>query len=195
MGKLFYIIGPSASGKDKLYASLLADASYGLKPLVLYTTRPIRAKEENGKQYYFVSDQDYRSMKAEGRVIEERTYETVAGPWTYFTAEDCIDLSAGNYLGIGTLVSYQKLRDHYGADRLVPIYIESSGETRLLRAIRREMKQEQPNLAEVCRRYLADVEDFSEEKILAAQIGRRFCNDEEFADCLDEVGQYIRNLL
>ena len=56
MGKIFYIMGKSASGKDHIYARLAAHEGLGLKKLVLYTTRPIRAEEENGKQYYFVDD-------------------------------------------------------------------------------------------------------------------------------------------
>ena len=51
MGKIFYIMGKSASGKDHIYARLAAHEGLGLKKLVLYTTRPIRAEEENGKQY------------------------------------------------------------------------------------------------------------------------------------------------
>ena len=44
-------MGKSASGKDHIYARLAAHEGLGLKKLVLYTTRPIRAEEENGKQY------------------------------------------------------------------------------------------------------------------------------------------------
>ena len=46
MGKIFYIMGKSASGKDHIYARLAAHEGLGLKKLVLYTTRPIRAEEE-----------------------------------------------------------------------------------------------------------------------------------------------------
>ena len=52
MGKIFYIMGKSASGKDRIYSILSKDESLGLKRLVLYTTRPIRAGEENGREYY-----------------------------------------------------------------------------------------------------------------------------------------------
>ena len=195
MGKLFYILGKSASGKDKIYASLLADPSLDLHELVLYTTRPIRRNEENGKQYFFVTDEERRAMEEAGRVIEERAYHTVAGIWTYFTADGAMDLDAHDYLGIGTLESYEKLRAFYGSGALVPIYVETDDETRLLRAIRREMKQEEPNLKEVCRRFLADSEDFSENKIAAAGIGRRFSNNGELADAIDEIAQYIRDVI
>ena len=45
MGKIFYIMGKSASGKDHIYEALLRNSELGLSPLVLYTTRPIRKNE------------------------------------------------------------------------------------------------------------------------------------------------------
>ena len=48
MGKIFYIMGKSASGKDHFYEALLRDPELALSPLILYTTRPIRSSEQNG---------------------------------------------------------------------------------------------------------------------------------------------------
>ena len=77
MGKIFYIMGKSASGKDKIYSELLANEELGLKELVLYTTRPIRHGEEHGKQYYFVGEDRLNQLRNEGKIIEERAYQTV----------------------------------------------------------------------------------------------------------------------
>ena len=99
--------------------------------------------------------------------------------WTYFTADDGqIDLKKGHYLGIGTLESYQKMRNYYGESNVVPVYIEVEDGERLIRAVKREKEQETPKYEELCRRFLADQEDFSEEKIQAAGISRRFENDD-----------------
>ena len=49
MGRIFYLMGKSSTGKDSLYKQLKEDLSLGLKNIVLYTTRPIRAEEEDGK--------------------------------------------------------------------------------------------------------------------------------------------------
>ena len=57
MGKIFYIMGKSASGKDRIYSLLAAHKELNLKTLILYTTRPIRVGEQDGKNYYFVSDE------------------------------------------------------------------------------------------------------------------------------------------
>lgn len=196
MGKIFYIMGKSASGKDKIYGNLLEDESLKLNHLTLYTTRPIRVNEQDGEQYFFVDEKKLEELRAGGRIIEERTYQTAAGPWTYFTADSGnVDLRHESYVGIGTLESFRKLQAYYGADSIVPIYIEVSDENRLQRALKREMKQEHPNCRELCRRFLADCEDFSEEKIREAGVSRRFRNDGELSDCLSEVEEYIRGML
>ena len=49
MGKIFYIMGKSSSGKDSIYRQLEKDQELGLKRLVIYTTRPIRDGEVNGR--------------------------------------------------------------------------------------------------------------------------------------------------
>ena len=50
MGKIFYIMGKSSSGKDSIYRQLEENQELGLKRLVIYTTRPIRDGEKNGRE-------------------------------------------------------------------------------------------------------------------------------------------------
>ena len=47
------------------------------------------------------------------------------------------------------------------------------------------------NYEEMCRRFLADSEDFSEENIAKAGITRRFSNNGELEDCISEVKSAI----
>lgn len=196
MGKLFYIMGKSATGKDTVYEDLLSREALGLRPLIMYTTRPIRAKETDGVQYYFVTEEQLRRMQEAGQVIELRSYDTVQGTWYYFTADsDAVDLAHSSYLAVGTLESYRKIRDYYGEERVVPLYLEAADRLRLERAMKREGKQEKPDYAEMCRRYLADQEDFSEENIARAGIEKRFPNDADRSICMDEMAEYIRERL
>ena len=88
--KIFYIIGKSASGKDHIFAALKGDAKLNLSELILYTTRPMRAGEIDGETYHFVDESRLIELRREGRVIEERTYDTVYGPWTYATVDEDI---------------------------------------------------------------------------------------------------------
>lgn len=191
MNKIFYIMGKSASGKDKIYGNLLAMEELALKPLILYTTRPIRSDEEDGREYYFVDDAVLERVKDQGRLIESRSYDTIHGVWTYFTADEGkLDLQNHTYIGIGTLESYEKMVEYYGENIMRPIYIEVEDGERLRRALKREGKEAEPKYAEMCRRFLADCEDFSEERILHAGIKRRFLNV-DLENCIKEIEKYI----
>jgi len=191
VSRIFYLMGKSSSGKDSMYKELLKAAPY-LKSVVSYTTRPIRQGETNGVEYFFVDEEELSQMKKEGKVIEERAYNTVHGIWKYFTVDDeQIDLKSNDYLLMGTPASYKKVRAFYGEDRLVPIYLHVDDGVRLERALRREQSQENPRYEEMCRRYLADHEDFSEKNLEESKITKKF-NNENFQECLKEILEYMK---
>lgn len=194
MGKLFYIMGKSATGKDTIYQELLERKELSLSRLVPYTTRPIRAKETEGMEYHFVGEAKLQEFLDQGRVIELREYDTVHGIWKYFTVDDeDMDLERQDYLAIGTLVSYRKMVEYYGKNRVRPIYIEVADGERLERALIREKKQAVPKYEELCRRFLADQKDFSDQKLQEAGIKHRFSNNGERQQCMDAVAAYIRS--
>ena len=83
MGKIFYIMGKSAAGKDHIYSLLAENEELHLKKMILYTTRPIREGEENGREYFFTGEETRNRFREEGRLIEERSYHTIHGIWTY----------------------------------------------------------------------------------------------------------------
>lgn len=193
MGKIYYIMGKSASGKDTIYKRLLHEYPK-FQTIVLYTTRPAREGEQDGVEYHFVDEQCLNEMREQNKVIEFRSYETKCGLWTYFTADDGqIDLDSYNYLVIGTLESYCALKHYFGDDKLIPIYIEVEDGIRLERALRREQQQGNPKYAEMCRRYLSDEEDFSEMNLKKAQIEKRFRN-ESFEECMTQIHNYLVEL-
>ena len=190
MGKIYYVMGKSSSGKDTIYKKLMKRHPE-FHMIVPYTTRPCREGEQDGVEYFFVDEGRLREMREDGRVIESRSYNTKCGIWTYFTADDGqIDLRMYDYLVIGTLVSYEALRDYYGEEYLVPIYIEVEDGVRLLRALERERRQAVPLYAEMCRRFLADAEDFSEDNLRRGGIARRFQN-EDLEDCIEDIEQFM----
>lgn len=192
MGKIFYILGKSSTGKDTIYKRMLQEESLKLKDIILYTTRPIRDGEIDGKSYFFVDEKKYEEIKASGNIIEERSYDTMHGLWRYFTVKDeHIDIEKNDYIVIGVLNSFIALREYFGEDKVVPIYIEVDDGLRLQRALNREKHPENRRFKEMCRRFLADSEDFSEEKILAAGITKRFQNI-DLHKCVREVKEYIK---
>lgn len=195
MGKIFCLIGKSSCGKDTIYKRILSEGNLPLKTLVSYTTRPIRSGETNGVEYYFLTEQQLQELEQEGKIIELRAYHTVHGIWKYLTVNDHqINLSENNYLVIGTLESFEKLRDYFGNDKLIPLYIEVDSGERLQRALNRERLQQEPKYAELCRRFLADEEDFSSEKLAHAGITDVFYNT-DLDDCLSEMITYIQKIL
>lgn len=195
MHHIFYLMGKSASGKDTIYQKLLEKRYLDLQRIVLYTTRPIREGEAEGREYYFTDEQKLQTLQNEGRLIELRSYDTVHGVWHYFTADDGqIDLKSYDYLGIGTLESYQKMKEYFGQNTMVPLYIEVEDGERLSRALTREKMQKSPRYAELCRRFLADCEDFSEEKLLAAGIAQRFSNA-NLEECMAEIEKKIKSMI
>lgn len=197
MGKIVYLMGKSSTGKDTIYKRLLDKSEMRLKTVIPYTTRPIRIKETNGVEYYFTDEAGYEQMEAAGKIIEQRAYHTYHGLWRYFTADDGqIMLTEGDYIIIGTLESFVSMVEYFGRDKLVPVLIEVDDGVRLQRALNRERKQAVPKYEEMCRRFLADSEDFREEKIQQAGItgAERFYN-EELDRCLEEVTGYITEQL
>lgn len=193
MGKIFYIMGKSSSGKDTIYRKLLENERFAFRTLVPYTTRPMRSGEQDGVDYFFTDEAGLEKIRQEGRLVELRSYHTVLGIWNYFTVDDGqLDLANYHYLLIGTLESYRSMRSFYGADALVPIFLEIEDGELLQRALGRERAQKEPKYAEMCRRFLADTTDFAEEKIREAGIERRFKN-EELTACLSEIEAYIQS--
>ena len=180
---IFYIMGKSASGKDTLYKKLL-DEDLGLLTFPIYTTRPKRDGEHDGKEYFFVSEKFLEDNK--NKVIEKRIYNTVFGPWIYATLDDGYINNNKNYLIIGTLESYNSIKKHFGEDKVFPIYLEVSDDVRRVRAMKREKMQVHPKFDEMERRFRADEIDFSEENIKGAGIKKRY-NADDFSICTNNI--------
>lgn len=106
-------------------------------------------------------------------------------------ADKEIDLSMQSYLVIGTLEAYEKIRIFYGKENVIPVMIELDDGVRLQRALDREKAQDHPKYEEMCRRFLADAEDFSEERMKSAGITQTFYNG-ELEQCLEKIMEYIK---
>lgn len=191
MGKVIYLMGKSSTGKDTIFKRLLEDGRLHLKTIVPYTTRPIRDGETDGVEYFFTDEEGFQRLKAQGKIIESRAYHTFHGLWRYFTVDDGQMADSGqNCIMIGTLAAYGRLKDYFGEARLLPVMVEADDGVRLQRALNRERAQENPKYEEMCRRFLADSLDFSDEKLCEAGIARRFQND-DLERCLEEIREYI----
>lgn len=192
MGNIFYLMGKSSSGKDTIYKELLKDRQLNLKKAVLYTTRPIRAGETDGVTYHFTDEAELVRLQKEHKVIEVRGYDTIKGMWYYFTVDDGqFQETDRNILMIGTLESFEKMREYFG-ERMVPVFVTLEDGERLIRAIRREQQQKEPVYAEVCRRFLADEKDFSQEMLAKNKIEHFFENN-ELEQCVKDIKEFMKN--
>ena len=191
--KIIYIIGKSSVGKDTIYKIL--KQKLNVSPYVLYTTRPIRNGEKNGIDYNFMTSEEMKKYieNNEKNVIECRTYQTMYGPWNYATFLDEQFNRKEDLLMEGTLEAYNAIKNYF-KDKIdvnvIPVYIELEDGIRLERALKREKQQTNPKYEELCRRFLADSKDFSEDSIKKAGITKRFQNI-NLNDCVEEILEYI----
>ena len=173
MSRIFYLIGKSSTGKDSVLSSLLKDPALSLTEIVQYTTRPIRDGEMEGREYHFITPAQSEELERAGKVVEERVYQSVHGPWKYMFVDDGqMADEARDYIAVGTIESFVKVREYYGAECVIPLYIYVETGERLQRALNRERTHDNPKYAEMCRRFIADEQDFSDEKLKEAGLMR-----------------------
>ena len=68
-GNLFMVVAPSGAGKSTLVNALLA-RDRGISLSVSYTTRPPRPGDQNGREYRFVSVEEFKARRARGEFLE-----------------------------------------------------------------------------------------------------------------------------
>ena len=196
MGKVFCIMGKSGSGKDTIFKEIIKDNSLNLKKIVGYTTRPKRVEENDGVEYNFIDDDMINKFIQKNKVIELRKYDTVNGIWYYGTMDDGqINLQTNSYIVISTLESYSIFKKYFGFNNVIPLYIDVDDGIRLQRILNREMSEDSPNYKEICRRFIADSEDFSNKNLKLNGIEKIYSNNnlvECIADVKNNIIKYIK---
>lgn len=195
MAYLFCLMGKSSTGKDTILAHLKTDKTLSLRPVIPYTTRPKRSHETDGEAYRFITRQELCRWEKLGQVIERRIYNTVQGDWHYCTLDDGqIDFSKASYIMITVPSAFLALKARFGEDNVIPLYIYANDYDRLLRAINREKKEESPDYTELCRRFVADSQDFSENILTELGIKKTYLND-CLSKCVLELKKDIRHII
>lgn len=192
-GRIFCLMGKSASGKDTIYSKVLSTLErdgFDIAQVVTYTTRPKRTPERDGDEYFFLSGAELDEKLMEGQVIERRDYNTEYGMWSYATLDDGQISGNRDYLVIGTPDVYESFATYFSREQVIPILVVIDDGTRLMRALTREMQQESPKYDEMCRRYLSDKRDFDE--IDAAEGVAKFTN-RDADECAAEIAEFIEN--
>lgn len=152
------ICGKSGSGKDSL-EKLMCELVPKAHPIVSHTTRPKREYEIEGKDYYFVTDEQFLDLIVNGQMLEASYFNH----WHYGTSlsslQDGLNVGVFNPDGLDALLTTaQERKDLY----ILCYYLDVDGKTRLLRQLNRE---EHPDVNEIVRRYGTDEVDFEDIKM------------------------------
>ena len=190
---LIILVGCSASGKDTVMNRLVKE--FDVKPVISYTTRPIRDCEQDGREYHFITEEEFERMKDNGEFIETRVYKTVNGNWYYGLPKIGIDLEDdNNYITIldfdGLLELEKWLRSIGQIDKLTSIYIDVTEQNRLIRSLNREQNMTKRQVEEVIRRYYDDNSNVLPAKAYCDLV---FPNNtyEEFDNLITYIDEYV----
>ena len=191
--KILVLVGCSASGKDTVMNRLVKE--FDVKPVISYTTRPIRDCEQDGREYHFVTEEEFERMKNDGEFIETRVYKTVKGNWYYGLPKNGINITDdNNYITIldfdGLLELEKWLRSIGQIDKLTSIYVDVTEQNRLIRSLNREQNMTKKQVEEVIRRYYNDNANVVPAKVYCDLV---FPNNtyEEFDDLLTYIDEYV----
>lgn len=148
--KIVALFGPSSCGKDTVKKSILKNTMW--HDIIPTTTRPMRENETQGKEYHFVSNEEFTHQVLDGSMIEATCFKD----WFYGTnikdiSETGINIGIFNPEGLEIVLSNAQFN-------VLPVFIKVDAKTRLLRSINREGN---PDYTEICRRFLADEQDFA----------------------------------
>lgn len=149
--KVIAICGKSASGKDTYLQQMLNHLGDKVHEIISHTTRPPRAGEVDGKNYYFTTEEDFTIKLANNEILEWATYRD----WYYGTAIEALNKDKIN-IGVFNRKGIEFLSKSEDVDLFVVLML-AGGKTRLLRSLNRE---EFPDVDEIVRRYQADEEEW-----------------------------------
>ena len=155
MYKIIGIIGEAGSGKDTMMQAIIKEAGSALASIfhtpISCTTRPPRDYEQNGKDYFFLTNEEFAEYVLRAEFLEVAEFNG----WFYGTlksqlSQDKINIAVLNPEGVENILLHNDIK-------LKVFYLDVPGKIRLIRQLERE---ENPDIAEIYRRYLADDEDF-----------------------------------
>ncbi|HEY9898064.1 MAG TPA: hypothetical protein V6D00_02675 [Pantanalinema sp.] len=120
-GNVWILIGPSGTGKTSL-AKDLPRRVPGLKRAVTCTTRAPRNGEQEGIDYYFVSDEQFDFLLASGKLLESTTY---GGRRYGLPAGQFLENGGHDLVCVLDMAGVQHLRDLLAPGKARAIFLES----------------------------------------------------------------------
>ena len=129
---MIVLAGASASGKTEVAKELAR--KYGIVKVITTTTRNMRVGEVNGRDYFFVSKEQFEQMIQEGRFVEYTFYNNNL----YGSTKDQISSNKVVVIDPAGLRAYIALHDPF----IITFFLDSTEETRYKRMLLRGDKEE-----------------------------------------------------
>lgn len=148
--KVLALYGKGGAGKDTILQWIVSNCYY-VHEIISCTTRPPRSGEVNGKNYFFLTEEEFLQKIANKEMLETTCFNN----WMYGTPlqglkKDKINIGVFNPRGVSFLWRNEKID-------VLPVEIYAHDIVRLQRMLDRDKKVD---CKEVCRRFLADEQDF-----------------------------------
>lgn len=138
--KIILLVGKSGAGKDTL-ARLFSLHHPEVELVISTTSRPMRENEQDGKDYFFITQEEFDRKIEDGAFWEHKVYmayrDDKLEAWKYGLEKEKNKLESGNFIIPFDLERAWKLKEVL-KNNLVVIYIDAPGELRKARAVARD---------------------------------------------------------
>lgn len=185
MVRIIALVGKAGSGKDTILHGVMGKFPDRFHEIISCTTRPPREGEEDGVNYHFLSVDEFTERLLNGDLLEATEFNG----WHYGTlrsdlVEDKINIGIFNPEGVLNLM------ESFGPELLV-IEVTVKDKERLMRQLLRETD---PDVEEIIRRYHTDKEDFLNFHSFLAEMSQKIFSVEntdmsQLAEIIDVIGQ------
>lgn len=178
------IIGPTAVGKSSMLDKLLKEFD-SLRDIVTYTTRPMRQGESEGNPYHFVTEEQFKKLRDEGRFVEwafvhGRLYGTPKDQIEAAAREGCVNIADVDVQGAKKLM--QLYPDGVTTIFLMPPSIDALRQRFIKRGVTSE--------ADLAKRLESAQAEMSQ-----AQDFQHVLINEDFDSCYAGLRKIVENLL
>lgn len=155
---IFVVVGKSGVGKDTVVNNYLKNNN-DIKKITQYTTRPMRKNEVNGKEYNFISDEEFNILLSKNKFCCVERYQVANGDtWKYAIKtedlkkyDDCIlTCNPKSAINLSLTLNWNEL---------TMIEIKADLNKRVERYLKRD-EYTLENVNELVRRFINDEEDF-----------------------------------
>lgn len=198
---LFYLCGRSGSGKDSLLKELLKMIP-DLKPDIPLTTRDKRVGEQNGVEYWFMTQEAFDHIRLDTKkLLHYQVYHTFdkdnkpKDAYYGYPKPTCpFEILTGPWDVLMDIRTKHRDTDTF---RFIPIYVTTQNEYDILeRMIKRELKNPVPKIKEVARRFCADQEVYPKNKGAEIYLGKEnVIYNEVYTETLGQLVTLIRKYI